>query len=584
MSDKRTAQVLSVFAFLMDLFFRNVVGVSVSILAASVALYFFIKSLKVSKRIMGIMLPSEDWFVSCTCALMFGFSNFISKFMIPFFISSNDTITSASMLLISATVTYLAFRAIWIRSGHRDRYNQKPISQDKGKKEDVLQRTQNGLVILSVLSGLDGADLMLLIQLIVFFLSDIYGLINVITKNIILISKLLLQKLVRKRSITLREIVQHLAQDLKMIKIKNFEELFWNRAFYLIRYKRGLAFLVFSFVGSLPLIFFSWSIDLFNFKPNYLIGLTLLTIPSVAAFALVRMPMKIVPRDREKWRVRILIISLIPSLLAILIAAEHPKIIPLMSESTESIGIEQIRLKVGVAALLALFPVLLGLPIFFAINSSEVGRVADFVKWSKIAGFAPFFLMVCLMFVSNFYSSMGISAFLLFLYISFIVGASFYLFICYVTLSALYNFQARYNIDISSLVLRLFNPGPNLTTVVPSLVLGMSVFIVLEMPPFFHWRIEQILFVSLALSLLIGSLLQYPSFKGILGSLWISLFAIISYLLSLFFFAFSISLNYLIQIIVLWGHKIIAVPLIMIIIGNLISVIIIKYLKRKKHL
>lgn len=163
MRDQRIAQVLSVFAFLTDLFFRNVIGISVSVLAASIALFFFAKFLKVSKRVTGIRLPSEDQFMSYTCALMFGFSNFISKFMIPFFISSNDAITSAGMLLISATVTYLAFRAIWVKSGHRDRYSHKPISQNTGKKEDTLQRTQNGLVLLSVLSGLDGADLMLLI-------------------------------------------------------------------------------------------------------------------------------------------------------------------------------------------------------------------------------------------------------------------------------------------------------------------------------------------------------------------------------------------------------------------------------------
>jgi hypothetical protein len=83
----------------------------------------------------------------------------------------------------------------------------------------------------------------------------------------------------------------------------------------------------------------------------------------------------------------------------------------------------------------------------------------------------------------------------------------------------------------------------------------MGIFVVLQMPPFFLWRVEQILFVSLIFSLAAGFLLQYPSFNGIRGNIWISSFAMISYLLSLFFFTVCVSADYFIQILVLWGYK-----------------------------
>lgn len=578
MKNRRIAQILSIFAFVTGLFLRNALGIIVSILAASLALFYFVKSLRVSKRVTGIRVPSEDHFVSYTCALVFGFSNFISKLLIPFFISSDDVIMSAGILLTSAIITYMAFRIVWIRSGHRDRFQQQPATQKELEKGDTLERTANGIVVLSVLSGLDGADLMLLISLVVFFLSEIYGLINTISENTLKVLGFF-QEVIVKHRIDLHKIIHHLAQDLKKIGTKDFDTMFWNRAFHLMQYKKGLAFLVFSFTGSLPLVFFSWAIDFFNFKPEYLVGLFLLTVPSVASFALVRIPVKIASHQREKWRRRLLALSLVLSILGILVVIFYPNIVPLIGHATGT-G-EQNRLRVGAATLLSLFPVFLGLPIFFGISRSEVNDISGFVKWLKIAGFAPFPLMIVLDFVSFFYSSVDTTLFLFFLYISFLVGAFFYIFMSYVAWSALHDFRARYRLDISQLILRLFNPGPNLITLVSSSTIGTSIFVILQMPPFFYWGTQEILIGSLAFSFMIGLILQYPSYKGIKASIWIAIFATVSYLIAFSLFFLSLSTDYFFQILDLMSYKTIVIPLAMIIAGSILSGIVVKYSPKK---
>jgi hypothetical protein len=582
MKSKRIAQFLTIFAFAIDLILRNMAGVISSVSVAAVALYFFIKSLRVSTRLRKIRLPSENRFISYTCALMFGFANFISKFVIPFYVSTDDAITSVWILLLSGLLTYLVFLVIEIKTGHRDRYSHQPLSRDVGKREDTLLRTENGLVLLSALAGLDGADLMLAIQLIIFFFSEILGLIKIATKNVI-VSLELIRKLVAKPNLNLRGIIRHVVLDWKKTKSKDTDKIFWDRAFYLIRYKKGLAFLIFSCTASLPLVFFSWTIDFFNFKPYYLVGLVLLTIPSVTSLALVRIPSKIVSHHREKWRRRILLLCMIPSVLAILMAVRCPNIIPLISRQTNVAWLEQMRLKVGEAALLSLFPVFLGIPIFFGVASSEVDRTSDFVKWFRVAGFMPFFLMICLAVVGYFYSNMNVGDFLFFLYVSYLVGAFFYIFMCYVTFSALHSFHKRYDLNISSLILRLFNAGPNLTTAIPSLALGVGIFVVLEIPPLFLWKTEQILFVSLILTFAYGSLIQYPNSNGIRGSVWISSFAIIAYILASFFFALSISPRYFSQILVTWGYRIIVLPMVTILVGNAVLGFLTQHIRKVRY-
>lgn len=575
MKDNTKARILFFLAFIIDLLIRNSIGVIISILIASLAMFFFIRSLNIYQYITGIKSPTEDNFVSYTCSIMFLFSNYLSKLLFPFLISPTSLGVTIGFLLISAVLCYLIFWIIWVRTGHKEKYLH-PSTNLERTRGVILERTINGFIILAVLSGLDGADLMFLLFLIVSFLSGIYSLIKTLIACVKISITILLQWIIQQK-IELTNLRNQLIQKIREVKAKDLEDdLFWDRAFHLIQYREGLAFLVFAFIGSLPLTFFSWAIDFFHFRFEYMIGLLLLVFPAITSFLLVTKTTKY--RERN---LLILILSFIPPLMSIVVVSIYPDIVPVIGVAVNVV--EQNRLRVGTATLLTLLPLFVGIPMLFSISSGEANDYYGFIKWGKIGGFSVFPLFAVLFSVSYFYIDLTITTVVLLLYIAFIIGASFYVFISFAMLGALNAWRSQSNLEITSLRSQLFNPGFNVMTVIPSAAIGISMFLVQIT---FITNFIMVFLVVFTLSLIVGLLIQFPVTNSKFWTcLWYSSFSTICYLLaySIINLSFIEPLSFI--RILFFSHKLVILIMTSNCIGTIIAKVLLttlpKYLKKE---
>ena len=383
---KIISQLLFLLAFVIELFTNGYLVTLSAIMIATFALFLFTKSLRIGSRVLRRSLPRQEQFTAVACSFVFFLSNVASKVL--FRILAEADVTSTILVFLSfivlASVLYLILKFAAKRTGYQawDRHAEDASLPDR----DKYKRVTNALILLSALAGADGADLMYVLAITASFLSEMYILANIILRTV----RSIIELFARICRSDFKHWHSGSNRHSRRTKLADLDEYFWNKAFVIVEYRRGLPFMLVSFVAALPMIMLSQAIDLRHLEWKYVLVLGVFVAPSLASFWAIYNPKKAArSHGRDS---KILAVAFMAPFLASAFVSVRPDLMPPLTTSTDVT--EQLRITLCAATTLPFLPLAFGFPLFKMIESSDANDCDGFVRWSRIFGYSIFPLLV----------------------------------------------------------------------------------------------------------------------------------------------------------------------------------------------
>jgi hypothetical protein len=567
--DRKLAQLLTISAFIINTTWRSYAGTLVSVAVSSVAVFLMITSLEISKRVLGEASVSQDFYGASVSTLAYGLANSASKILVPA-ISEADLSRSVNLLAMWMVIvldSYVILKVVQSETRSED-FFRLASDLEQLKKREVYERVSNGAILLSALSGLDGADLMFIVELVVAFSAEVYAVFHALFATCHSINRnlhSLLQGTAPVRS-------SDISETSRRPETIDADDLFWARIFSLIQYKQGLPFLFMSFMTGLPLLVVSYAIDILDMRIEYLVGLCLFLAPSVVFFLLAGAPAD-EPQHRQRYRTLAVGLAFIIPILSVAAAFFYPSIVPPVVTGSD---LSQRQSSIGVAILMTITPVLVGVPLFRCISLGDQDDFEGFVRWGRIAGVSVFPVMLLLILANSSFAGINLSYLVLSSYVALSVTSWFYMGMCHVLVVQLESWERRHNIRLDRYIATIFNPGANTTTLFPSCGSGMTLFLLV----FFLTPYASVLAVSwqtylasFILTLITSLVLELKSRGRSIGGLWIGFFIASSFCLSysLLFLTF-LPFELFLQWVGMAGYRLAEAVLITTMLGTLLSV------------
>lgn len=461
-------ELLSVAGFLIGLFYRTFEGMIISMLLVCIALFIFINSLDITGRVLKRTVKKQNYLISFVSALIFGFANLITKVIIPWAWSA--TIAAVIGLFASVFTMYGLFR-LALRLGKESAFLES-LSDDLETKAN-FERVRNSMILFCVFLGLDGMDIMLLIQMIVIPLKRVYEIYS--TVRAFLVSMIRWIRSCQARLHSKRKLINVInvtlfLQDVKYYRSAfDFDRLVWTRVFSVLKRKENLGYMFMIFVCGFPLLFFSYSIDFLNFNIKYAISLLLLMIPAIWSFQNLKNPHK-------GGSVVYIIISLGTTILIYLFPDFSPIYVELIASQA---GFTDARASaVSLTTAVSLFSLIIGMPFFKMLVSVEREDLDGFVKWGKLAGFSPIPLVVLTTVVKSVLGEYTMLYSVTLFWFTLIAATYFYLLMLFVIVESLKSFKKSYRVkEVTPYIRRIFDSKPRMQTIFPASCMSISFFL-----------------------------------------------------------------------------------------------------------
>ena len=362
-SEARSGYSLVLFAaaFLFGLLARNYFGRAFSLSLACLGIYFLVLSLNPSIRVLKVADPMRDRFVASSCSLGFLLVGGTVNLFVPAFLEAGwtETLILFGVFLLFVASIYVLFQAFSRKFRWGKLFTDIRAISDF-EKRDRYERVTNAMILTSVFLALDGADLTNALAMIVAALTWVAS---------------------RTASV--------LGKKQKSSVLDVDDEL-WQRAFHVVQYRQGLSFLALAFFAGIPLLFYSYSIDLLALDLNQVFGLFVFSFPALVSVLLIRPPAKLSRRARGKLREWLIPVSFTVPALGVILTPGWLALLPKVGVQSEAHG-------VALAWVLASFPFFIGLPLFKSIWHAEVNDFDGFVRWMGVFGLAPFPVLVVMM-------------------------------------------------------------------------------------------------------------------------------------------------------------------------------------------
>ena len=506
LSKRSLAQALSVLAFSMNLISRDYWGIFSSICVATLGLFFLVETLSVLKKIE----PNEARHMTVITSVgLFFIVAILTKLVIPF-IASND-FSGGLLIAVIYFSLFLAFLWLWNRTVWK-KYKQ-VFKTRTDESRNKYNRVTNSIVLLVVLVGIDGADIMFLVNLLVSFLSEILKLLAMLLAE--------LSKVITFLSKKLRNDGWKLHLRLLKKELKDLDDWLWSLPSYSGRFLKGVPLLLFAFVGCLPFIFYSYQVDFLHFNPTPLLGMAIFSIPGIIAVLAVRIPWRVGKGRGPSLRKRLFILSFAFPTCIIILGYVFPDLTfdLLMPPS-----------------ILLCITAFIGLPLLYATSYAEQDDYEGTVKWFRILGISPLPVFAVALIEAAFSSSLTGNSFWMALVISicasFFATSIFNLIIRHYALTTLFEeyWKELEGKKVDSWINRIHDPGLNFDTFISVVGIGalQSLLNLVVIGIGSSLTIVLNAVISFALGFIVGWVLQYKSTKGYMASIWITSFHISS--------------------------------------------------------
>jgi hypothetical protein len=370
-SEARSGYSLVLFAaaFALGLLARNYFGRAFSLSLACLGIYFLVLSLNPSIRVLKVADPMRDRFVASSCSLGFLLVGGTVNLFVPAFLEASwtETLILFGVFLFFVASTYVLLQAFSRRFRWGEQFTDIRAVSDF-EKRDRYERVTNAMLLTSVFLALDGADLTNVLAMVVAALTW------VVSRTALVLGKT------------------------QKPGVLNVDDELWQRAFHVMQYRQGLSFLALAFFAGVPLLFYSYSIDLLALDLNQVFGLFVFSFPAVASLLLIRPPGKLSRGARAKLRKWLIPVSFAVPALGVILTPGWLGLLPRVGVQSEAHG-------VALAWVLASFPFFMGLPLFKSIWHAEVNNFGGFVRWMGVFGLAPFPIVVIMMMLMGDFSA-----------------------------------------------------------------------------------------------------------------------------------------------------------------------------------
>lgn len=429
-------------AFVLGLLIRDFTGRGLSLTLASIGIYLFVLSLNPSTRVLRVADASRDRFVALACTLTFLLSGMASNLVFPALIETNLTggLLVFFIFLTFAVLIYAAFRILQ-RIFYWDKLFTNIRSVSDFSRRDKYERVTNAMILTSAFLGLDSADI----------------------TNALAMGTAALTLVASKMARIFRRAEKPLAL--------NLDDKLWERAFHVLQYRQGLAFLSVAFTSGLPFLFYSHSIDLLALDWSQVFGLLIFTAPAVAGLFLIRLPVRVNRITKSKLRRWLVPASFALPALGVVFAYYSSILLPKELKAVSGTG-------VGLAWLLASAPFFYGFPVFKAISCSEADDFDGFVRWCRILALAPSPIIGILIVMQPPSGAFNLSFLLLDAGLVATLTSGFYVLMSYVVAGAVLSWEKRYNMRLDDLLQQFAGPH-NSFFFLAALGLGMLLPIVI---------------------------------------------------------------------------------------------------------
>jgi hypothetical protein len=318
---------LFVAAFVFGLLARNYFGRAFSLSLACLGIYFFVLSLDPSIRVLKVADPMRDRFVASFCSLSFLLVGATTNLFVPAFVELGwtDTLIVVCVFALFVVSTSALFQAFSRKFRWGKLFTDIRAVSDF-EKRDRYERVANAMVLTSVFLALDGADLTNALAMIVAALTW------VASKTASVLGK-------------------------KKSGVLNLDDELWQRAFHVVQYRQGLSFLALAFFAGMPILLYSYSIDLLDLDLNQIFGLFLFSFPAIVSLLLIQPPGRLSRGTRAKLRGWLIPVSFAVPALGVILTPGWLTLLP-------KVGVQNMAHGVALAWMLASFPFFIGLPLF----------------------------------------------------------------------------------------------------------------------------------------------------------------------------------------------------------------------------
>jgi len=348
-------------AFLLGLLARNYFGRAFSLSLACLGIYLLVLSLDPSIRVLKVADPIRDRFVASSCSLAFLLVGGTVNLFFPAFVEIGwrETLIVLGVFLIFVASICALFQAFSRKFRWGKLFTDIRAVSDF-EKRNRYERVTNAMLLTSVFLALDGADLTNALAMVVAALTWVAS---------------------RAPSVLGKK---------QKLGVLDMDDELWQRAFHVVQYPRGLSFLALAFFAGIPLLFYSYSIDLLALDLNQVFGLLVFSFPAVVSLLLIRPPGKLSRGARAKLREWLIPVSFAVPALGVVLTPGWLALLP-------KVGVQSVAHGVALAWVLASFPFFIGLPLFKSIWNAEVNNFDGFVRWMGVFGLAPFPIVVIMM-------------------------------------------------------------------------------------------------------------------------------------------------------------------------------------------
>jgi hypothetical protein len=495
-------------------------GIFFSICVATTGLFLFVDSIPALKSIE----PKEAKHnASITSTGVFFLGATLTKLVVPLLASSDFLVMT--IVAVVYMFIFAAFLLFW-NSLVWKKYKRacKTMSNvDHVRLRNKYNRITNSIVLLALLIGIDGADIMFLLNLLLSFLSEIVMLLAMLLTEFSKLTFSLL-KILRKES-------GRFELYLQTKKLKNFDDWLWSLPSYSGKFLKGVPLLLFGFVGCFPFIFLSYQIDFFHLDLVLLLGMTIFSIPGFVSILAVRIPWRIGKGSGPKWRKRLMILSFALPACVIIIGYVFPNLA------------FDLAFPPSILFCIVLF---IGLPLLYATTCAEHDDYEGTLKWFRILGISPLPVFA----IANLEAARTslltgndfLGALLLGILAS-LFGTSVFNLLMHYTLVTQFE-EGWKELDgkqVDYWLHKIFDPGLNFDTFISIVGIGaLQGFLNLIILGILGngFAIFLNMFISFAVGFGIGWILQHRSEKRYWGSIWIASFHISSSFLSMLFTVF----------------------------------------------